>query len=115
VLQLTALSKMMMAVVQTSFNFPNALKILLHTDEGSPFIAAGFLSLWILRPPFRKWVEQPKYTELKNDQRSKRQNSSVFSLTNRVSPESGQTSRWQRDSGTAEVKSTQRGNFHQGV
>jgi hypothetical protein len=32
-------------------------------------IAAGFLLLWIFRPSFRKWVEQPKYTMLKNDQR----------------------------------------------
>jgi hypothetical protein len=32
-------------------------------------IAAGLLLLWILRPSFRKWVEQPKYTMLKNDQR----------------------------------------------
>ena len=34
-------------------------------------IAAGFLLLWILRPSFRKWVEQPKYTMLRNDQRFK--------------------------------------------
>jgi hypothetical protein len=34
-------------------------------------IAAGFVSLWILRPSFRKWVEQPKYTVLENDQRFK--------------------------------------------
>ncbi len=34
-------------------------------------IAAGFLLLWILRPSFRKWVEQPKYTMLENDQRFK--------------------------------------------
>ncbi len=32
-------------------------------------IAAGFLLLWILRPSFRKWVEQPKYTMLANDKR----------------------------------------------
>lgn len=32
-------------------------------------IAAGFLLLWILRPSFRKWVEQPKYTMLENNQR----------------------------------------------
>lgn len=32
-------------------------------------IAAGFLLLWILRPSFRKWVEQPKYTMLENDKR----------------------------------------------
>jgi hypothetical protein len=35
-------------------------------------IAAGFLLLWILRPSFRKWVEQPKYTMLENDERFKR-------------------------------------------
>jgi hypothetical protein len=35
-------------------------------------IAAGFLLLWILRPSFRKWVEQPKYTMLDNDERFKR-------------------------------------------
>ena len=34
-------------------------------------IAAGFLLLWILRPSFRKWVEQPKYTMLENDRRFK--------------------------------------------
>ena len=34
-------------------------------------IAAGFLLLWILRPSFRSWVEQPKYTMLENDQRFK--------------------------------------------
>ncbi len=34
-------------------------------------IAAGFLLLWILRASFRKWVEQPKYTMLENDQRFK--------------------------------------------
>ena len=32
-------------------------------------IAAGFLLLWIVRPSFRKWVEQPKYTMLENDRR----------------------------------------------
>jgi membrane protein implicated in regulation of membrane protease activity len=32
-------------------------------------IAAAFLLLWILRPSFRKWVEQPKYTMLENDRR----------------------------------------------
>ena len=32
-------------------------------------IAAGFMLLWILRPSFRKWVEQPKYTMLANDRR----------------------------------------------
>jgi hypothetical protein len=32
-------------------------------------IAADLLLLWILRPSFRTWVEQPKYTMLKNDQR----------------------------------------------
>jgi hypothetical protein len=35
-------------------------------------IAAGFLLLWIFRPSFRKWVEQPKYTMLENDDRFKR-------------------------------------------
>jgi hypothetical protein len=35
-------------------------------------IAAGFLLLWIFRPSFRKWVEQPKYTMLENDERFKR-------------------------------------------
>lgn len=35
-------------------------------------IAAGFLLVWILRPSFRKWVEQPKYTMLENDERFKR-------------------------------------------
>ena len=35
-------------------------------------IAAGLLLLWILRPSFRKWVEQPKYTMLENDDRFKR-------------------------------------------
>ena len=34
-------------------------------------IAAGFLLLWIFRPSFRKWVEQPKYTMLENDERFK--------------------------------------------
>ena len=34
-------------------------------------IAAGFLLLWIVKPSFRKWVEQPKYTMLENDQRFK--------------------------------------------
>lgn len=32
-------------------------------------IATGFLLLWIFRPSFRKWVEQPKYTMLDNDRR----------------------------------------------
>jgi ABC-type phosphate transport system permease subunit len=32
-------------------------------------IAFGFIVLWILRPSFRKWVEQPKYTMLENDRR----------------------------------------------
>lgn len=32
-------------------------------------IAAAFLLLWIFRPSFRKWVEQPKYTMLEDDQR----------------------------------------------
>ena len=35
-------------------------------------IAAGFLLLWIFRPSFRRWVEQPKYTMLENDERFKR-------------------------------------------
>ena len=36
-------------------------------------IAAGFLLLWIVRPSFRKWVEQPKYTMLENDRRFDKQ------------------------------------------
>jgi hypothetical protein len=32
-------------------------------------IAVGFILLWILRPSFRKWVEQPKYTMLESDRR----------------------------------------------
>jgi hypothetical protein len=32
-------------------------------------LAIGFVSLWIFRPSFRKWVERPKYTVLQNDQR----------------------------------------------
>jgi hypothetical protein len=32
-------------------------------------IAAVFLLNWILRPSFRKWVEMPKYTMLRNDER----------------------------------------------
>jgi membrane-associated phospholipid phosphatase len=33
--------------------------------------AIGFVLLWILRPSLRKWVERPKYTVLRNDQRFK--------------------------------------------
>ena len=37
-------------------------------------IVAAFLLLWIFRPSFRKWVEQPKYTMLENDQRFRHAN-----------------------------------------
>ena len=32
-------------------------------------ITVGFVVLWSIRPAFREWVERPKYTILKNDQR----------------------------------------------
>lgn len=32
-------------------------------------IAAAFLLIWIFRPSFRKWVEQPKYRMLEQDER----------------------------------------------
>jgi hypothetical protein len=34
-------------------------------------MAAGFVVVWIARPSFRKWIEQPKYTVLENDRRFK--------------------------------------------
>lgn len=30
-------------------------------------LASGFVLLWFLRPSFRKWVEQPKYTIIAYD------------------------------------------------
>ena len=34
-------------------------------------MAAGLVVVWITRPSFRKWIEQPKYTVLENDRRFK--------------------------------------------